>query len=224
MRTYLLSFLAASTLSVTAQRIFINQVPEYSELPPCAEAPLSNVVRNMVSGCGDGGKTTSYNCFCASSSTKFESIISRVVASKCLPVEPEATASALAVFGSYCHLSPQAAPALASQTAASPTENRPLFSSESTITALELSTLLLMTAGSDASSTLVAAASAEDTVVGSSGGSSVWQSPARLSPTPSRTQFAPIPSASLALSGAQCLGSQWLASCLVLLGSGIVML
>ncbi|KAK3984758.1 hypothetical protein QBC44DRAFT_385478 [Cladorrhinum sp. PSN332] len=80
---------------VHSQKIFINQLPEYSQLPSCAEPPLSTIVRNMASGCGDGGKTTSYACFCASSSAEFESIISKAVASKCAPAFPDATASAL---------------------------------------------------------------------------------------------------------------------------------
>ncbi|KAK0735325.1 hypothetical protein B0T21DRAFT_411963 [Apiosordaria backusii] len=36
MRASLVSLSTLSTLSVTAQRIFINQVPAYSQLPPCA--------------------------------------------------------------------------------------------------------------------------------------------------------------------------------------------
>ncbi|KAK0662472.1 hypothetical protein QBC41DRAFT_285195 [Cercophora samala] len=221
MRTSLLPLLAAwVALPATAQRIFINQVPAYSQLPPCAEAPLSNVIRNMVSGCGDGGRTTSYSCFCVSSSAKFESIISRVVSSKCMPSEPEATASALAVFDSYCHLSPQAAPALATQTPIPP-ENRPLFSSESTTT-LGLSTLLLTTMEVDVSGTVTTAL--EALVTGGAAGKLVQSPPVTAASAPSRTQLAPIPSASLALSGAQKLGSQWIAPCLVLGGLGLMIL
>ncbi|KAK4148707.1 hypothetical protein C8A00DRAFT_19509, partial [Chaetomidium leptoderma] len=67
---------------------------------------LSQVIRNMVSGCGDGGKTMSYSCFCVSSSAKFESIINRDVASKCMPNVPAATSDALEVFESYCNFLP----------------------------------------------------------------------------------------------------------------------
>ncbi|KAK4198894.1 hypothetical protein QBC40DRAFT_88549 [Triangularia verruculosa] len=220
MRPFLIPLLAIATSAVRAQRIFINQVPAYSHLPPCAEAPLSNVVRNMVSGCGDGGRTTSFDCFCVSSSTKFESVISRAVASKCMPSEPAATAFALAVFDSYCHLSPQAVPALASTQTASPSQNRPPFLSESA-TERELSTLLLTTTESDATGTLGNAGAAQATLWSSAQGSQV-----RLPPTPSprRTQFAPIPSANLASSGPQSLGSQWLAMWLGLCGFWVVVI
>ncbi|KAK4656482.1 hypothetical protein QC762_204724 [Podospora pseudocomata] len=205
MRLLLLPLLVVT--ATTAQRIFINQVPLYSSLPPCAEAPLSNIVRNMVSGCGDGGRTTSYSCFCASSSIKFESIISRAVSSKCMPSEPEATASALAVFDSYCHLSPQAAP---TQTAMfPPAENRPLFSNTS-------------------ESVTAASSSYEARVTGGGGGEGsllVQQrpGPGTVLSSPSRTQLAPIPSASIALSGGERVGTgQWLAFYSVLWGLSLM--
>lgn len=90
-----------------AQRVFIDGQPAYKQLPPCAEVPLSGIVRDMRSGCGDGQKTTSYNCFCTASSSKFSSIISTAVASSCAAkntVDPvSAASSALDVFNSYCH-------------------------------------------------------------------------------------------------------------------------
>ncbi|KAK4679501.1 hypothetical protein QC764_204724 [Podospora pseudoanserina] len=205
MRLLLLPLLVVT--ATTAQRIFINQVPLYSSLPPCAEAPLSNIVRNMVSGCGDGGRTTSYSCFCASSSIKFESIISRAVSSKCVPSEPEATASALAVFDSYCHLSPQAAP---TQTAMfPPAENRPLFSNTT-------------------ESVTAASSSYEARVTGGGGGEGsllVQQrpGPGTVLSSPSRTQLAPIPSASIVLSGGERVDTgQWLAFYSVLWGLSLM--
>ncbi|KAK0639561.1 hypothetical protein B0T16DRAFT_463225 [Cercophora newfieldiana] len=91
---------------VIAQKIYINQVPEYSHLPACAEVPLSTIVRNMEAGkCGDGGRETSFSCFCGTSSTAFNSMISEAVSSRCMPQLPDAMGSALAVFDSYCHLS-----------------------------------------------------------------------------------------------------------------------
>ncbi|KAK4169029.1 hypothetical protein QBC43DRAFT_308544 [Cladorrhinum sp. PSN259] len=105
MRTILATLISLSALGALSQRIFINQLPEYSKLPSCAEPPLSNIVRNMASGCGDGGKTTSYSCFCVSSSAKFESVISKAVSSKCAPASSDAAVSALSVFDKYCHIS-----------------------------------------------------------------------------------------------------------------------
>lgn len=86
------------------QKVFINQVPAYTQLPACAELPLSTIVRGMVSGCGDNHQTTSYGCFCFSSSAKFDRDISTAVASRCTSNPQEAAASALSVFNSYCHL------------------------------------------------------------------------------------------------------------------------
>ncbi|OBT99786.1 hypothetical protein VE01_02089 [Pseudogymnoascus verrucosus] len=86
------------------QKVYINQVPEYSQLPACAEVPLSTIVRNMVSGCGDNHQTTSYGCFCVSSSAKFDRVIGTAVASRCTDSPQEAAASALSVFDNYCHL------------------------------------------------------------------------------------------------------------------------
>ena len=89
-----------------AEKIYIDTVPEYAKLPACAEIPLSTIVRDMHAGkCGDGGKETSFSCFCGTSSTMFNSYISEAVSSRCMPQLPNATAEALAVFGSYCHLS-----------------------------------------------------------------------------------------------------------------------
>jgi hypothetical protein len=58
----------------------------------------------MVSGCGDNQLTTSYGCFCVSSSAKFDRVIGTAVESRCTDSPQEAAASALSVFDSYCHL------------------------------------------------------------------------------------------------------------------------
>jgi hypothetical protein len=100
------SFLLTYVHPAHSQKIFIDKVPEYAQLPACAEVPLSTIVRDMKAGkCGDGGMLTSFSCYCGTSSTVFNSIISEAVSSRCMPELPDATASALAVFDSYCHLS-----------------------------------------------------------------------------------------------------------------------
>ena len=101
----LITSLLLLTPGTYCQHIFINQVPEYSQLPVCAEVPLSQIVRNMVSGCGDGGRTTSYDCFCVASSTRFAKVISTAVASKC-PADDDGVSAALDVFDSFCQLRP----------------------------------------------------------------------------------------------------------------------
>jgi hypothetical protein len=92
--------------ATSAQKVYIDTVPGYTQLPACAEVPLSTIVRDMNAGkCGDGGKETSFSCFCRTSSTVLNSYISEAVSSRCMPQLPDATAQALAVFDSYCHLS-----------------------------------------------------------------------------------------------------------------------
>ncbi|OBT89652.1 hypothetical protein VE02_01794 [Pseudogymnoascus sp. 03VT05] len=97
-------YLALVAQVALCQKVYINQVPEYSQLPACAEVPLSTIVRNMVSGCGDNHQTTSCGCFCISSSAKFDRVIGTDVASRCTDNPQEAAASAFSVFDSYCHL------------------------------------------------------------------------------------------------------------------------
>ncbi|OTA55310.1 hypothetical protein K449DRAFT_438863 [Hypoxylon sp. EC38] len=94
------------TLAVfaTGQRIFIDKVSAYASLPHCAEVPLSFIVRDMASGCGDGGKTTSYSCFCTASSSKMDGVISTAVASRCSTGPVTAASEAVNVFASYCRL------------------------------------------------------------------------------------------------------------------------
>ncbi|KAI1088707.1 hypothetical protein F5B19DRAFT_470236 [Rostrohypoxylon terebratum] len=86
------------------QKYFINTLSAYSALPSCAEKPLSFIVRDMVSGCGDNKKTTSYSCFCTASSSKMKSIINSAVASRCSTGPTNAATQALDVFSSYCDL------------------------------------------------------------------------------------------------------------------------
>lgn len=89
---------------VVAQRVFIDKVPAYASLPHCAEVPLSFIVRDMASGCGDGGKTTSYSCFCTDSSSKMNRVISTAVSSRCSTGPAGAATKAVDVFASYCAL------------------------------------------------------------------------------------------------------------------------
>lgn len=100
--TFLMILLASG---VFTQNIFINQVPEYSAMPACAEAPVSAIVRDMDYGCGDGKHTTSYSCFCIDSSSHYDEVISSAVTSACTAIDASSAASeALDVFASYCKL------------------------------------------------------------------------------------------------------------------------
>lgn len=96
-------FLILTTLS-SAQRLFIDAIPAYAELPVCAADQLRTIVKNMKSGCGDGSRTTSYSCFCTDSSSQFSQVISTKVASACLPETTTAVEAAADVFSSYCAL------------------------------------------------------------------------------------------------------------------------
>ncbi|KAF4488572.1 hypothetical protein CGGC5_v004647 [Colletotrichum fructicola Nara gc5] len=82
---------------------YLDQADGYSALPSCAEIPISSIVRDMVSGCGDGGRTTSYSCFCTASSDRFSNIIATAVAKNCGQLNAE-VASATQVFDAYCQL------------------------------------------------------------------------------------------------------------------------
>ncbi|KAH0440900.1 hypothetical protein CcaCcLH18_02243 [Colletotrichum camelliae] len=82
---------------------YLDQADGYSALPSCAEVPISSIVRDMVSGCGDGGRTTSYSCFCTASSERFSNIIATAVAKNCGQSSTE-VASATQVFDAYCQL------------------------------------------------------------------------------------------------------------------------
>ncbi|KAF0327764.1 hypothetical protein GQ607_004973 [Colletotrichum asianum] len=82
---------------------YLDQADGYSALPSCAEVPVSSIVRDMVSGCGDGGRTTSYSCFCTASSDRFSNLIATAVAKNCGQSNAE-VASATQVFDAYCQL------------------------------------------------------------------------------------------------------------------------
>jgi hypothetical protein len=103
-----LIFLFAITSMITSSHaqqifIFIDQVPEYFSLDSCAVLPLSTIVKNMVDGCGDGSRTTSYNCFCSTSSAHFKDVIATQVSSHCSGTMSHVV-RALDVFQSYCKI------------------------------------------------------------------------------------------------------------------------
>ncbi|KAF9695403.1 hypothetical protein EKO04_006659 [Ascochyta lentis] len=92
--------------------IWIDQLPAYSALAPCAENRVSAIVRAQASGCGDDQQLTSFSCFCIDQSSHMSSMLSTAVQEYCaasattLPASlttplPEVTA-ALDVFNSYC--------------------------------------------------------------------------------------------------------------------------
>lgn len=64
-------------------RVYLDEVPAYWQLPACALTPVSTVVRDMSRGCGDGGRLTSYACFCTASHRKARWDISTAVAARC---------------------------------------------------------------------------------------------------------------------------------------------
>jgi hypothetical protein len=106
MGTRLLLLALAQTVFASGQtKLFINQLSEYSSMADCAEGQISTIVRNMEDGCGDGSKTTSYNCFCHTSSSYFNSLIGAKVERACATDNPDLQkTSALDLFGAYCHL------------------------------------------------------------------------------------------------------------------------
>jgi hypothetical protein len=63
--------------------IWINQIPLYDELAPCASERISAIIRAQESGCNDDSAHTSFACFCIDSSSEFSSIISTAVAQQC---------------------------------------------------------------------------------------------------------------------------------------------
>ncbi|KAK8092467.1 uncharacterized protein PG998_014952 [Apiospora kogelbergensis] len=88
--------------AILAQRFFIDDLPGYKSLPPCAEQPIKIIVKYMSSGCGDHKKTTSYSCFCSASSMRFASLIGKDVSKLCLPETATAVSQAQDLFASYC--------------------------------------------------------------------------------------------------------------------------
>lgn len=69
--TILPSLLALLTTTEAAIKtsIWIDQIPAYSALAPCAENRVSAVVRAQASGCGDDQQLTSFACFCVDQSS-----------------------------------------------------------------------------------------------------------------------------------------------------------
>lgn len=98
--------------TITPTKIWINEVEDYSKLSPCAEAPISNIMRDMSYGCGDGGRLTSYTCFCTNSYTKMTEVLLLDVFSRCIEdVGTEKAGSqgvsAQGVFYQYCQIGVQ---------------------------------------------------------------------------------------------------------------------
>lgn len=89
---------------------YINTIPGYSQLVPCAEHPLSTIVRGMSQGCGENWTAiTSYTCFCTRSSSYMSSVISKDVSSYCRNSSAlEQVSSAIAVWDAYCDLGVEA--------------------------------------------------------------------------------------------------------------------
>lgn len=85
-----------------ATPIYIDRIPGYEDLKPCAVIPLSTLVRNMWGGCGDGSQLTSYSCFCTDSYSRFSWQISTAVVENCGSGEETLATSAVEVFHSYC--------------------------------------------------------------------------------------------------------------------------
>ncbi|KAB8801907.1 hypothetical protein FH972_026728 [Carpinus fangiana] len=111
---------AVSYASAAVTTHYINQVPLYSSLTSCAEAPLSAIVRGESSGCGED--FSSFTCFCTQSSSRFNSIISKAVSSNCGgSIAAEQASSAGAVFASYCQLGAEDAIATTTPTTATAT-------------------------------------------------------------------------------------------------------
>lgn len=69
--TILPAILAVVTTTQAALKtsIWIDQIPAYSALAPCAENKVSAVVRAQASGCGDAQQLTSFSCFCVDQSS-----------------------------------------------------------------------------------------------------------------------------------------------------------
>ncbi|KAK4213582.1 hypothetical protein QBC37DRAFT_373961, partial [Rhypophila decipiens] len=91
---------SSSSAPVIPTPIYLDLVPSYSDLPDCALGPLSNIVRNMDSGCGDGSELTSFSCFCTDSYSRFSWEISTAVVGNC--DDQNHASSAVDVFNDYC--------------------------------------------------------------------------------------------------------------------------
>lgn len=83
--------------------IYIDQVPIYSKLAPCAQDRISAIVRAQSSGCGDDMQLTSFACFCVDSSSEFASVISTAVVDQCGATATKATLTARHVIATPIH-------------------------------------------------------------------------------------------------------------------------
>ena len=61
--------ITASVQAAGKTSIYIDQIPGYSALAPCAENRVSAIVRAQASGCGDDQALTSFSCFCLDQSS-----------------------------------------------------------------------------------------------------------------------------------------------------------
>jgi hypothetical protein len=65
----LLASAVCSSVAAMKTSIYIDEIPGYSKLAPCAEERISAIVRAQASGCGDDMQLTSFSCFCIDHST-----------------------------------------------------------------------------------------------------------------------------------------------------------
>ncbi|KAF2621247.1 hypothetical protein BU25DRAFT_426644 [Macroventuria anomochaeta] len=91
------------TGTIIKTSILVSQVSEYDLLQTCAEPQVSTIVRDMVDGCEDGSRTTSYACFCYTSSKYFNDLIARRVSTACSN-DLSQTVLAMGVFWEYCEI------------------------------------------------------------------------------------------------------------------------
>ncbi|KAF2852331.1 hypothetical protein T440DRAFT_477792 [Plenodomus tracheiphilus IPT5] len=103
LQTLVSSSPSPSMTSIIATRIFINQLSDYGILSTCAEQQISTIVRDMSYGCGDGSRTTSFACFCYTSSTQFDSMIGAHVRTAC-PNDAAEEMKARDLFHEYCEI------------------------------------------------------------------------------------------------------------------------
>lgn len=108
--TALVTLFTTRCLADGETKNYINTVPGYSQLVPCAVVPLSSVVRGMSQGCGENAEAiTSYTCFCTLSSSYMSSVIAKGVSSQCRNSSaPQQVSSAIAVWDAYCDLGVEA--------------------------------------------------------------------------------------------------------------------
>lgn len=106
------SFTSTQTTStiILETRNYINQLSDYSLLGRCAEPQVSTIVRNMAFGCGDGGKMTSFACFCSSSSSDYDSMIGLHVRTACGAAAATEEPKARSLFNAYCQIPITAGP------------------------------------------------------------------------------------------------------------------